>query len=278
VRSSLLSRARGGGLVGPEPSVHRDLHTGTWSLRPGPPGHGTKPAVDHARSEPSAACCRHHRSAHRNILRPHQISTHGVKPSQTPARGANVTGGTAAWAHRAARKASGAAPPPPPRRRSDSATAPRRASNLSSLPPRVTTHKAPSSRSQSNRFLPRISPSPIPFRHRCASTGSSSKRDPGAGPQSTTAQGARIPRTGQDAGGAPLQDPAVSPLSPPAEFRAASSSSALRLVPVFSFSPDPSPWVFRLLFGYAMPAFECFKTVETRPNDAHMLRFWCQYW
>jgi hypothetical protein len=34
----------------------------------------------------------------------------------------------------------------------------------------------------------------------------------------------------------------------------------------------------RLLFGYAMPAFECFKTVEERPNDAHMLRFWCQYW
>ncbi|KAE8779181.1 putative HVA22-like protein g [Hordeum vulgare] len=33
-----------------------------------------------------------------------------------------------------------------------------------------------------------------------------------------------------------------------------------------------------LLFGYAMPAFECFKTVEARPNDAHMLRFWCQYW
>jgi receptor expression-enhancing protein 1/2/3/4 len=27
-----------------------------------------------------------------------------------------------------------------------------------------------------------------------------------------------------------------------------------------------------------MPAFECFKTVEARPNDAHMLRFWCQYW
>jgi hypothetical protein len=34
----------------------------------------------------------------------------------------------------------------------------------------------------------------------------------------------------------------------------------------------------RLLFGYAMPAFECFKTVEARPNDARMLRFWCQYW
>ncbi|KAL5648405.1 hypothetical protein ACJX0J_039214, partial [Zea mays] len=33
-----------------------------------------------------------------------------------------------------------------------------------------------------------------------------------------------------------------------------------------------------LLFGYAMPAFECFKTVEARPNDARMLRFWCQYW
>ncbi|VAI03671.1 unnamed protein product [Triticum turgidum subsp. durum] len=36
--------------------------------------------------------------------------------------------------------------------------------------------------------------------------------------------------------------------------------------------------VLLLLFGYAMPAFECFKTVEARPNDAHMLRFWCQYW
>jgi receptor expression-enhancing protein 1/2/3/4 len=34
----------------------------------------------------------------------------------------------------------------------------------------------------------------------------------------------------------------------------------------------------RVLFGYAMPAFECFKTLETRPDDAHMLRFWCQYW
>ncbi|OEL28114.1 putative HVA22-like protein g [Dichanthelium oligosanthes] len=36
--------------------------------------------------------------------------------------------------------------------------------------------------------------------------------------------------------------------------------------------------ILLLLFGYAMPAFECFKTVETRPNDTHMLRFWCQYW
>ncbi|KAM0872092.1 hypothetical protein ACQ4PT_038966 [Festuca glaucescens] len=36
--------------------------------------------------------------------------------------------------------------------------------------------------------------------------------------------------------------------------------------------------ILLLLFGYAMPAFECFKTVEERPNDAHMLRFWCQYW
>uniref|UniRef100_A0ACD5X0X1 Uncharacterized protein n=1 Tax=Avena sativa TaxID=4498 RepID=A0ACD5X0X1_AVESA len=36
--------------------------------------------------------------------------------------------------------------------------------------------------------------------------------------------------------------------------------------------------ILLLLFGYAMPAFECFKTVEARPNDAHMLRFWCQYW
>ncbi|EEC67706.1 hypothetical protein OsI_35181 [Oryza sativa Indica Group] len=36
--------------------------------------------------------------------------------------------------------------------------------------------------------------------------------------------------------------------------------------------------VLLVLFGYAMPAFECFKTLETRPDDAHMLRFWCQYW
>ncbi|KAM0905274.1 hypothetical protein ACQ4PT_017461 [Festuca glaucescens] len=36
--------------------------------------------------------------------------------------------------------------------------------------------------------------------------------------------------------------------------------------------------ILLLLFGYAMPAFECFKTVEERPNDAHMLRFWCHYW
>ncbi|KAL5223818.1 hypothetical protein ABZP36_010457 [Zizania latifolia] len=36
--------------------------------------------------------------------------------------------------------------------------------------------------------------------------------------------------------------------------------------------------VLLLLFGYAMPAFECFKTVEARPNDANTLRFWCQYW
>uniref|UniRef100_A0ACD5XZ16 Uncharacterized protein n=3 Tax=Avena sativa TaxID=4498 RepID=A0ACD5XZ16_AVESA len=36
--------------------------------------------------------------------------------------------------------------------------------------------------------------------------------------------------------------------------------------------------ILLLLFGYAMPAFECFKTVEARPNDANMLRFWCQYW
>ncbi|CAM0950075.1 unnamed protein product [Alopecurus aequalis] len=36
--------------------------------------------------------------------------------------------------------------------------------------------------------------------------------------------------------------------------------------------------ILLLLFGYAMPAFECFKTVEGRPNDADMLRFWCQYW
>ncbi|KAF0897247.1 hypothetical protein E2562_034716 [Oryza meyeriana var. granulata] len=36
--------------------------------------------------------------------------------------------------------------------------------------------------------------------------------------------------------------------------------------------------ILLVLFGYAMPAFECFKTLETRPDDTTMLRFWCQYW
>ncbi|XP_078155111.1 putative HVA22-like protein g isoform X4 [Carex rostrata] len=33
-----------------------------------------------------------------------------------------------------------------------------------------------------------------------------------------------------------------------------------------------------LLFGYAYPAFECFKMVEKRPGHVEQLRFWCQYW
>ncbi|KAJ4766710.1 HVA22-like protein [Rhynchospora pubera] len=33
-----------------------------------------------------------------------------------------------------------------------------------------------------------------------------------------------------------------------------------------------------LLFGYAYPAFECFKMVEKRPGRVEQLRFWCQYW
>jgi hypothetical protein len=54
----------------------------------------------------------------------------------------------------------------------------------------------------------------------------------------------------------------------------ASPTSFFSILLTFS----PAARVGRLLFGYAMPAFECFKTVEARPNDAHMLRFWCQYW
>ena len=34
----------------------------------------------------------------------------------------------------------------------------------------------------------------------------------------------------------------------------------------------------RLLFGYAMPALECFKAIEQRPGRADQLRFWCEYW
>ncbi|CAI9777886.1 unnamed protein product [Fraxinus pennsylvanica] len=32
-----------------------------------------------------------------------------------------------------------------------------------------------------------------------------------------------------------------------------------------------------LVLGYAYPAYECFKTVEIKP-DIEQLRFWCQYW
>ncbi|KAM7270799.1 hypothetical protein ACFE04_030013 [Oxalis oulophora] len=33
-----------------------------------------------------------------------------------------------------------------------------------------------------------------------------------------------------------------------------------------------------LLFGYAYPAFECYKTVEKNKVTIDELRFWCQYW
>ncbi|XP_043725799.1 putative HVA22-like protein g [Telopea speciosissima] len=33
-----------------------------------------------------------------------------------------------------------------------------------------------------------------------------------------------------------------------------------------------------LLFGYAYPAFECYKTVEQNRIEIEQLRFWCQYW
>ncbi|KAK4349004.1 hypothetical protein RND71_031759 [Anisodus tanguticus] len=33
-----------------------------------------------------------------------------------------------------------------------------------------------------------------------------------------------------------------------------------------------------MFFGYAYPAYECFKTVEMNKPDIQQLRFWCQYW
>ncbi|EPS58658.1 hypothetical protein M569_16154 [Genlisea aurea] len=33
-----------------------------------------------------------------------------------------------------------------------------------------------------------------------------------------------------------------------------------------------------LIFGYAFPAYECYKSVEMNKPDIHRLRFWCQYW
>ncbi|XP_030541491.1 putative HVA22-like protein g [Rhodamnia argentea] len=33
-----------------------------------------------------------------------------------------------------------------------------------------------------------------------------------------------------------------------------------------------------LVFGYAYPAYECYKTVEKNRPEIEQLRFWCQYW
>ncbi|KAK6938942.1 TB2/DP1/HVA22-related protein, partial [Dillenia turbinata] len=33
-----------------------------------------------------------------------------------------------------------------------------------------------------------------------------------------------------------------------------------------------------MIFGYAYPAYECFKTVEKNRPEIEQLRFWCQYW
>ncbi|KAI7747728.1 hypothetical protein M8C21_024744, partial [Ambrosia artemisiifolia] len=33
-----------------------------------------------------------------------------------------------------------------------------------------------------------------------------------------------------------------------------------------------------MVFGYAYPAYECFKCVEKNKPDIEQLRFWCQYW
>ncbi|KAH8485382.1 hypothetical protein Peur_070982 [Populus x canadensis] len=33
-----------------------------------------------------------------------------------------------------------------------------------------------------------------------------------------------------------------------------------------------------LLFGYAYPAFECFRSVEKNKVDVEEIKFWCQYW
>lgn len=33
-----------------------------------------------------------------------------------------------------------------------------------------------------------------------------------------------------------------------------------------------------MVFGYAYPAYECYKTVDKNKADVEQLRFWCQYW
>jgi len=34
----------------------------------------------------------------------------------------------------------------------------------------------------------------------------------------------------------------------------------------------------RSVFGYAYPAYECYKVVERNKPEIEQLRFWCQYW
>lgn len=38
------------------------------------------------------------------------------------------------------------------------------------------------------------------------------------------------------------------------------------------------PIACRLAFGYAYPAYECYKTVELNKPEIEQLIFWCQYW
>ncbi|XP_023644144.1 putative HVA22-like protein g isoform X2 [Capsella rubella] len=33
-----------------------------------------------------------------------------------------------------------------------------------------------------------------------------------------------------------------------------------------------------MVFGYAYPAYECYKTVELNKPEIEQLQFWCQYW
>jgi len=33
-----------------------------------------------------------------------------------------------------------------------------------------------------------------------------------------------------------------------------------------------------MVFGYAYPAYECYKAVEKNKPEIEQLRFWCQYW
>lgn len=37
-------------------------------------------------------------------------------------------------------------------------------------------------------------------------------------------------------------------------------------------------WHGRMVFGYAFPAYECYKAVEKNRPEIEQLRFWCQYW
>ncbi|KAI4969998.1 hypothetical protein ZWY2020_000912 [Hordeum vulgare] len=89
------------------------------------------------------------------------------------------------------------------------------------------------------------------------------RRSPPAAPHSATAplaQHARAP-------------PFLLPSSDPAPHQA-----AVRDGPSEKITGGFVSRILLLVFGYAYPAYECYKTVELNKPEIEQLIFWCQYW